>query len=150
MNRAPPCRICSGMGVLILDGDYPIRHGGQTVGNAKVTTEGMFLRIKCRCVVPKDRKYSVVMCRDDGKTDLGICVPYGAEIGLMTRIPKKSAGQGSIQFLLLPRAREYFYPLTVPFPQIALLRKGKFCIRCEKAGILVTEAPAKPGSGQNP
>ena len=139
-----------GMGVLNLEGNYPITYCGQEAGMEKKKKMGLFYFIRCRCQLPDSKIYTISLVQNTITKNLGICVPYANAFGLDVRICAKEAGEGSPHFFLNEKQTEVLIPLRLPFDHISDLPNGKLIRQNGTAVLVITTAPEKQGSDQIP
>lgn len=80
-----------------MDG-YDVFLNGAVVGRAEVTTEGLYYRFRCRCTLPDQRMYRLVVTTSGRQIDLGICVPYGSISTVDKLMAKKHFKDRNMQF----------------------------------------------------
>ena len=122
--------------------EYEIMLGDKSVGQAFVTREGLYYRIRCRCELSGETVCRVQVRCGNRCEDLGILVPQDGEFGLETRVPVKKIGEGSLAFSVVPRHRAPeagFIPLSPeePFRYITRLKDAYLAKREGKTGILI-------------
>lgn len=139
MNETPPQRIKCGMGVLVLEGTYPVYYHEQIVGTANLTKEGMHWCIYCHCQYPLNGRLAIKIQKESECVDLGLCVPYENGFGLQKRVSVKILGQGSLRFLLEKQEKRKFIPISVPFAHIAKIPKGNLRTENGKYGVYINE-----------
>ncbi len=103
--------------------------GGQTIGQAQVTREGMYYRIYCRCRLSGEVAYKVQVQCGDNIQDLGLLAPENGAFCLTCRIPMKHLGEGEMRFTAIPRSVQTlgeFVPISVdePFAYLARLENA--------------------------
>ena len=86
-----------------MTGVYPIFAGSEPIGTAKITREGLYYRLDCRCALSGDVWYKVLITGDDVYEDLGVCVPFGNEFGVCTKVPAKRLEGKTYRFCAVPR-----------------------------------------------
>lgn len=102
---------------------YPITVAGKNWGTVQVEQRGLYLYIFCRCELPGDVMYQLMLRQQDRVEDLGVLAPQGGSYGLQKRIPAKFWEQGSLSFFLKPRherMREQFIPIRADVPVACL------------------------------
>ncbi len=84
---------------------YKILLDKEQVGTAEVKEEGLYYLFVCICNIKQKGIHRI--CVEDGinKVDLGICVPYGNEFILQTRIPKKRFLRNTFSFSLISKQK---------------------------------------------
>lgn len=147
-----PCCIYLQQGVLYVQ-VFQVLWNGQAAGTAQVTQQGLYYHIECRCRLPDKGIYRVKLVSTEGITDLGICVPSAADSYLLTRIPVKKAGQGSIAFHLEKEGSdERFIPVKedTPFAYIGSLLLARLRIRDRQMGVILQEAQGSNSQDSDP
>lgn len=149
MNTDPPYRIKRYGGVLLRK-TYNIKFNGEIVGEAEIAVEGMYQRIRCRCQVPKNGRYKVQVMVGGRVVDLGLCVPYGEQIGTEKRIPKIVQTAGNLEFFLIQVHPLPLKPIVLPFSSLYGVTEGRFINQEGRGYLLIDEALTKQDNGQNP
>ena len=127
---------------------YPVSLDGKKVGNAYVSREGLYYRIRCKCKLPEGKPWRIRVCG----IDLGVCCQMGQERGLQTRIPVKSIGF-QMEFTVYLPEKQNFYPINEkePFPRTEQLMSMCFVVRDGKPGLQIKDpASNQPGSDRSP
>ena len=96
-----------------VEGTYDILQGGQAIGRALVTRQGMFYRVDCQCKLGGEVAFRLVMVTDHNELDLGILRRDGNWFRLQTRVNVKVAGQGRPTFSVRPKRS---------FPETSMVR----------------------------
>ena len=127
-----------------MDGSYPISLGGQTVGEAAVRREGLYLRFSCRCRFSGEMIYRLMAQCGSTAVNLGIPVPEGEWFRLDTRIAAKTLGSGALTVHAIPKhgqLRGKFVPLAPeePFAYLARMKNAFLEIRNGQTGIVIAE-----------
>lgn len=127
-----------------MEGNYPILMGGQEIGRAKVTRQGLYYRFDCRCYLSGD-----IMCRltatcGTATHNLGIFVPESGAFVLRTKIPAKQLGEGELQFSVRPNHEPMggrFVPISPeePFGYLSRLQDAFLEIRDGVPGLIIPE-----------
>lgn len=118
--------------------------GDKAAGKALVERQGLYYRISVRCDLDGEIMHKVVLRCGNGEENLGVPVPMGEQFGIDTRIPVKRAGEGTMEFLVLPRHGQLagkFVPLSPeePFRYIAKLKDAYLISRQGQQGIVIKE-----------
>lgn len=124
--------------------NYPVYWNEKEVGRADVNRQGLFYVFHCRVNPPKGELYRLQVVSKGQITDLGICVPEGADYVLTKRVSLKSIGEGKWEFQLTANNRkEQFIPIIQgqPFVYLQELEKGKFHIQNGMSGIVINANP---------
>ncbi len=137
-------------------GIYDILQGGQAVGRAEVTRQGLYYRICCRCSLTGAVICKVAAIWKDQKTDLGILAPEGSHFSLTARLPVKRAGEGQPEFRVLPKhepMQENFIPIRAeePFGYLSRLENAYLAADRGQVGVIIQGAPVSgpQDSGQS-
>ena len=85
-------------------GEYTVTLASDTVGSVDIFEEGLYLRFRCQCTVPRDRIYKLFACCGGKYYDLGVLVPYGVGFAVDKKIPKKEFLYRDFQFLIRTNA----------------------------------------------
>lgn len=125
-------------------GEHTITLENNRVGTARVTRQGLYYLLECRCQFPDFETYRVNVVWKNKETDLGICVQNENGKGLRTRMPIKSAGEGPPVFratAVIANPLETFIPLDITKPStcLSLLRRARLKKRDGEIGIVVTD-----------
>ena len=131
-----------------MDQIYPVQLEGEKVGNAWVSREGLYYRIRCKCCLPVGRHWRIKVCN----VDLGVCCQDGRERTLQTRIPVKQITDVLVFTAYLPEVQNV-YPVceSEPFPEPERLLSMEF-LRLGGEAVLRLKIPEpnQPGSDRNP
>lgn len=127
-------------------GNYEIKQGGQTVGQAEVTRQGLYYRIICRCSLSGAVICKVVAVWKDRREDLGVLVPDGTKFVLSFRMPVKRAGEGQPEFQLLPKhvsMDDNFVPVRAeePFAYLSRLENAYLAASHGQVGLIIRPDP---------
>ena len=125
-------------------GNYDICRGNDVVGWATVEKQGLYYRICCRCKVSGEGMRRIVVTCGNAREDLGICVPTDGGFGLDRKIPCKRFGEGSPEFVLLPKypgMQGKFVPVypDEPFAYMTRLKDAYLQIRDGQPGVVIAE-----------
>ena len=88
--------------------------------------------------------YKLQLTCGNHSTSLGILVPISEVFGLDTRLSVRQAGEGDMDFQLIPKEEELsgtFIPICPeePFAYISRLKDSFLCIQDSQPGILIKE-----------
>lgn len=100
-------------------GTYGILLGGEEVGKAQVTQEGLYYCFCCKLKLSGDVMYKLVLQREGETMELGVPAPQGDVFTLTTRVPCKKVGDSSFSILAVPKHRPVgtkFIPLKEDEP----------------------------------
>lgn len=124
--------------------EYIVQLDGSIVGSAKVTREGLYLHIVCKCTFAESGLYKIEAEGPSGTVNLGTCVQRQESFGLDTRVPVKHLGIGELVFRVLvpPKNKEQVrIPISEreAFAYIAKLRNARLIIQSGKRYIELRE-----------
>ncbi len=127
-----------------MDQEYEIMLGDKAVGHARVSREGLYYRIRCRCALSGEMLCRILVRCGKREESLGILVPEGGEFGLETRIPVKKIGEGPLTFSAAPRHRDLegrFISLSPeePFRYISRLKDAYLVKHNGQVGIALKD-----------
>lgn len=69
--------------------DFDIYFYNSVVGKVIVMPDGLYYNISCRCTLPSNGIYRVIMHSGNQTINLGVCVPTGGCFGIDTKLPQK-------------------------------------------------------------
>lgn len=125
-------------------GNYDIFLGGEKIGKAQISREGLYYRFRCCCELTGDVIYRLtVTCA--GKTEnLGILVPDGDAFRLEKRLPVSRFSQGEVLIRAIPGRpdkRGIFAPVhpDEPFGYISRLQNARMERRGDVVGVLIVD-----------
>lgn len=141
-----------------MEGLYDILRGGEKIGKAQVTKEGLYYRFRCCCDLTGEVIYRLTVTCGDQTENLGIPIPEGDAFYLTKRLPVSRFTQGKAEFRAVPRTperTEAWVPIVpdTPFDYISRLEDGILERRDDTLGILIPPeepAPAPQDSDQSP
>lgn len=127
-----------------MEGKYPVMAGGELVGWAWVTQQGLYYGIHCRCSLEKNDVYKLQLVNGESAQHVGILVPTDGKFGLDTRIPMKRLGREISCFEAVSRnapASYEFIPVfpEKAFPKLVSLKEARFERRGGQVGVLITK-----------
>ena len=131
---------------------YPILLGGQSVGEALVCRQGLYVCFRCRCRLSGETVYRLTVVCGGCTENLGIPVPAGEWFCLDTRIPAKRLGEGEPVIRAVPKRAEMygeFVPLSPeePFAYLNRLKNAFLEERGGRLGVVLRDAEeAEPKS----
>lgn len=110
-----------------MEGNYGVYFGSNLAGKVQVLRQGLYYRFICRCKLTGDVICRLYVTWGDGRESLGVVVPVENGFGLDTKLPAKKLGQGTLEFMLLPKHEVpagKFVPICPeePFSYIARLK----------------------------
>ena len=107
-----------------MEGTFDVFLAERAVGQVTVEPQGLYLRFRCRCSLPRDAIYRLKV-RCGGKTEnLGVCIPMGDAFGVDIRVPVKHFAQGEPKFYVddgrpAPEPKRSAIPQPEPIPMPA-------------------------------
>ncbi len=125
-----------------MEASYPVSMGNKPVGKVLLRKQGLYYSIRCRCQLSGGVVCRLAVRCDGRQEKLGILVPMEEGFGLDTKLPAKRLGQGSLEFLLLPRHETVngtFVPIypEEPFAYISRLKDGFLARKDGQLGMLI-------------
>ncbi len=118
---------------------YPLYYNGKVIGNVLLYPQGQFYDLGCRFAVKAEGPLHLYVECGETAIDLGLCVPYGEEMGIKRCFAKNKLGTGERQFYIQgPLPDSCFEPLhgDRPFLRMTELMQGRFEMRLGAPGIL--------------
>ena len=82
---------------------YPIMLGNARIGEAYVTTIGLYYHIRCNCCLSGEAVYRVCVQAGDFCENLGVLVPEGSCFIASTRVPIRKFGSQRLSFYATPK-----------------------------------------------
>ena len=124
-----------------MDQYYAVMLEGDKAGDAQIRQQGLYLFIRVVCYVPKNVRFRLVLCSDNGKKDLGLCASEKGAVEQSIRLPMKEAGNMPYNFFLEKAYDSSFTAVLTdqPFPHLAQLEKGRFAIMNGQPGIILKD-----------
>ncbi len=125
-----------------MEGIYDIHYGGQAVGTAKVSREGLYYRFDCRSQLDKRKICKIcVVCGED-KIVLGTPIPDGQMFQLRTKLPVKRFSGDKLYFCIIENKKENyerFVPVNEnePFLYLKDLKNAVLQVRNGESGIMI-------------
>lgn len=140
-------------GVIFMVGDYSVFLAGSPVGQAIVTQEGMFWRVRCHCKASADVPFTLQAAWGEEILDLGLLANSGEELTVTARINKKKVPQGKPVFRILVKHRntvEQFLPISPeePFAYLSKLKDAYLIYKGNQPGIALN-INQRPSSQQD-
>ena len=123
---------------------YDILLGGETVGSAQVTREGLYYCFHCSLNLSGEVMYKLVLQKEEESVYLGIPAPQGGAFTLTTRIPIKRIGDGPFTIRAVPKhapVGSRFIPLKEdePFRYLNRLNDAAYAIVKGQPGIILKD-----------
>lgn len=128
---------------------YDIYAGTQVVGRAEVIKEGLYYRFSCKCTLPDEGVYRIMVSDGNNTKDLGICVPTGEWFCLVSRVPIKYLSGDKLEFALVPKDRqELVVPVVTdePFEDLDKLESAYLQQTDGKSKIIIDPIPSPQDS----
>ena len=127
-----------------MDGIYNICRGGEKIGKAYVSREGLYYRFRCCCTLTGAVIYRLTAVCGDKTENLGILIPDGDAFRLEKRLPVSRFSGGRMEIKAVPGNPErkgIFAPVhpDEPFRYIAALQKARMEWRDGQAGVVFTD-----------
>ena len=125
-------------------GNYEIRQGDKVIGRVQVEKQGLYYQIRCRCDLSGEVMHRLVVRCGGKEENVGVCVPMEGRFGVDKKIPCKHLGEGTPEFMLLPKhepiAGKFIavYP-EEPFSYIHRLEQAFLAYHENQVGILLKE-----------
>ena len=128
-----------------------IHYNGEKIGTATIKKEGLYYSFQCLCRFDDKKIHRLTAYGETGIVDLGICVPFGNDFAVNTKVAASKLGKGeiSIEADRRPEQHKECVPVDAgqPFPKLEELDTAIL----SESGIIFTEkAPDPQDSGQNP
>ena len=118
--------------------------GEKKIGTADVVREGLYYHFRCKCHLPETEMYTIQVCCNGNRRNLGIYVPTERYFGLETKVPSKYIGEGMFEFRAIPKydhIQEQFYPIVPaePFKDLKMLENAYFCVINGRPGLCIKD-----------
>jgi hypothetical protein len=125
-----------------MDQAFDITLQGEKVGQMLMKRQGTYYMLEGLCDFPTNVRYQLNLQCGTNTYCLGICVPYGNQMGVRTRIKVSTIGERNPVFYIsqmMDTAREAFFPVNsgAPFGYVHRLTKGFFAVRKGERGIVI-------------
>ena len=123
--------------------EFAIMMNGKIVGNAIMEPLGLYYRFRCQCAFSDAEIHTIWVRWERGNRKLGVCVPYGTQYLLETKVPAKYFPDSKLTFTVDYReeTKDDFYPVNPeePFGLVDKLPQAHFEIRNGKPGLVIPE-----------
>ncbi len=133
-----------------MDNTYPIMLGNVTVGEAKVTRQGLYYLIACKCQLTGDIPCRVGINCGTHMEKLGMLVPENDYYAAQTRIAASKLGTCELSFCIIPKhmpCNEEFVPIRPEEPFAYLSRlEDAYLRKRENTALLSFEGCADQSS----
>ena len=122
---------------------YDICLNNDVVGYATIERTGLYATFDCKCTFPTEDVYRILVKYEDGRLDLGVCVPEGLSFVVRKQIPVKLLGAGEPKFSVIDTHKSdgNFVPISEDssFLYLSQLTKCKFYKQYDQVGILLCD-----------
>lgn len=127
-------------------GSYEVKLGGQNMGKVQVTQRGLYYRFVCRCSLPRDLIYRLVLRCGNQYVNIGVLIPDGDGCCLDKRHPVKIFSEEKPEFYVAPRHDDVggkFVPISPeePFLYISKLKNAFLASENGQLGACLTQDP---------
>ena len=143
-----------------MEGTYQILQGAESVGEVRVTRQGLYYCFDCHCDLSGEVVCRLTMTCGGETHSLGVPAPEGDVFVLRARLPVKRLGDGEPMFRIVPKHQQLsgtFVPIAPeePFRYLSRLKNAVLERRGEEIGILLKDEATHPAEGspdndQNP
>jgi hypothetical protein len=125
-----------------MEGIYDIHCGGQVVGTAKVSREGLYYSFDCECKFKRQELFKICAICADKQIMLGTPIPAGQVFKLHTKLPIKRFSGETLRFCITGNQEEKseeFIPVDpdAPFLHLKDLKNAVFRIQNGISGIVI-------------
>ena len=125
-----------------MEGNYDIFMGGQAVGIARVSREGLYYRFFCSCQLTGEIVYRITVTIGKQEENLGIPVPKEGIFYLNSRVPAKRFEKGNPIFRILPKHEPVsgrFVPIfpDEPFAYLSRLKDAYLEVKNNQIGVVL-------------
>ena len=125
-----------------MEGIYEIFCGGQAIGTAKVSRDGLYYRFECECMLKKREVCKISAICGEQTIVIGTPVPEGEVFRLRTRLPAKRFSGETPGFYITGNKEENaekFIPVypDAPFSHLKDLKNAVFRIRNGVSGVVI-------------
>ena len=125
-----------------MEQQYTVTGKGQVTGKVCVTRLGLYYHFQCRCRLPSEDIYRLMVTCGAARENLGVLIPSGGEFILNTKLPVKQLGAGEMSFSIIPKQDQItgtFVPIRAeePFAYISSLKKSFLVLKDGQTGIML-------------
>lgn len=125
-----------------MEQNYAVTLYGKNVGKVRVSRQGLYYHIVCRCRMDSSIIYRLIVSGDLTRENLGILVPECGDFILRTKIPVKKIGDGNLKFMLVPKQEDISGPFVriipeEPFAYISHLKECFLVLRDGQPGVCI-------------
>ena len=122
-----------------MEGTYPVRYRGETVGSVILRRTGLYYELHCRCQLTGEEMLQLVLVGNSRSQNIGLLIPQNGGLALTKRIPAKRLEEGSPVFGLRKRgeADAPFFAIDPeqPFRHLSRLEDCVFALCNGAAGV---------------
>ena len=127
-----------------MEGNYPVHHGIQQVGQAQITRQGLYYHFDCRLRLSGAVIFRLEIRCGDVIENLGVPVPEGDMFVLRKTLPTNRFPREKPEFRILPKhesMNEFFVPLhpDEPFAYLSRLQNARLQRQGDRLGIVIKE-----------
>ena len=127
-----------------MERSFSLTVAGKPAGKVTVQRQGLYDRFSCRCKVPGDGMYRLMVTCGNHRETLGVLIPKDDSFVLETKVPSKRIGEGDMTFSLFSKQQthtENFVPICPeePFRYISRLKESFLVQKDGQLGILIEE-----------
>ncbi len=131
-----------------MEGIYRVYYGTQSIGEAKVSREGLYYNFHCECKNGPKEIYKIFVRSGDQMLLLGTPVPKGGAFLLDTKIPRKRLESGALKFIAVTKSEGSFGKFVVikenePFLYLKDLKDAFWQAREGVKGIVIAHQKCK-------
>ena len=124
-----------------MDTYYDVTLHEKKVGAITLKRQGAYYLLECLCDVPMNQKYELKFQCDSNRHGLGLCVPYGNQMGVKSRIKVSMIYDRNPVFYLMQTDTDVNERFTTvitgsTFENVHLLTVGYYVIRKGERGII--------------
>ena len=125
-----------------MEGTYSIQRGGQIVGTAKISREGLYYQFDCQCQLDKKEVCKICISCGEEQTILGTPIPEGRMFKLRTKLPTKRFAGKEPSFTIISNNEEIseeFIEIktNMPFPHLVDLKNAVYKERNGASGVVI-------------
>lgn len=125
-----------------MEHSYSVTLSETPVGKVIVRQQGLYYHFSCRCDLPGDIVYRLMVICGAVRENLGILVPEKESFVINTKVPVKRIGEGNMRFILVSLREQHqstFIPISPeePFAYIARLKQSFLTIQNGQPGIQI-------------
>ena len=121
-----------------MEESYCVTLCGKEVGKVLVRRQGLYYSFSCRCTLPGDMIYRLMVTCGNIQESLGVPVPTDGRFVLEKKLPVKRIGSGNLSFVLVPKheQKEIIYVPISPEEPFAYISRLKNAFLSQKEGCV--------------